>query len=493
MIDFDTVFRVENYRQEAALRAREWTRLRALPGLRSLQIASVIGVRVGRAWFKPKISRRHSISVGVVEAFEKLGPTFVKLAQIISAGDGVFPDELVRECKRLRDQAATESWDSVCGTIERELGGSLDRYFASVEREPIAAASIAQVHRGVLLDGTEVVIKVRRRGIHDRVERDVRALTWLAHKMIGRIPVASLANPPVLVELFAECITEELDFRLERENMRHVAATLTVGVSRVPEVFEDLVREGVMVMEFVEGEKLGEIAEGGELILKQLMSIMIEGATIHGVFHGDLHGGNMIVSKSGEIVLIDFGITARLDERERVSFAKLLLSGMTGDWRGQIQGLVGLGALPADVDVDTLGRELKLDVDFDPTKLSPEDLAAELQNLSKALLGSGAKLPKSLMLWAKNIVFVDSAIGEIAPDTDLIGVLSEVAGEFVQRNGAVLGEILGTTGRPDIDVDAIKRGIGVGHDTERITWREMRERREMIINRAGGASLFKNN
>ena len=133
----------------------------------------------------------------------------------------------------------------MCGTIERELGGPLDRYFASVEREPIAAASIAQVHRGVLLDGTEVVIKVRRRGIHDRVERDVRALTWLAHKMIGRIPVASLANPPVLVELFAECITEELDFRLERENMRHVAATLTVGVSRVPEVFDDLVRDMV--------------------------------------------------------------------------------------------------------------------------------------------------------------------------------------------------------------------------------------------------------
>jgi len=273
--------------------------------------------------------------------------------------------------------------------------------------------------------------------------------------------------------------------------MRQVSATLIDGVSRVPEVFEDLVREGVMIMEFVEGDKLGEIAEGGELILKQLMSIMIEGATIHGVFHGDLHGGNMIVSKSGEIVLIDFGITARLDERERVSFAKLLLSGMTGDWRGQIQGLVGLGALPADVDIDTLGRELKLDVDFDPTKLSPEDLAAELQNLSKTLLGSGAKLPKSLMLWAKNIVFVDSAIGEIAPETDLIGVLSEVAGEFVQRNGAVLGELLGTAGRPDIDVDAIKRGIGVSRDTERITWREMRERRETIINRAGGSSLFK--
>jgi len=112
------VFEVENYRQEASLRAREWTRLRALPGFRSLQIALVIGVRVGRAWFKPKASRRHNIAVGVVEAFEKLGPTFVKLAQIISAGDGVFPDELVRECKRLRDQAATESWDSVSETIE---------------------------------------------------------------------------------------------------------------------------------------------------------------------------------------------------------------------------------------------------------------------------------------------------------------------------------------------------------------------------------------
>lgn len=487
-----TVKDVREPRDAARENAREWTKRRVLPGWRSITVGARIGWGITRAYAGPRDKRRERLSREVVGTFEKLGPTFVKLAQIISAGEGVFPDELVRECKRLRDQAKKESWESIKKTIESELGAEIEDVFAEFESEPIAAASIAQVHTAVLHNGERVAVKVRRRGINKQVSRDIRALNWLAYKMIGRIPVASLANPPVLVELFAECITEELDFRVESENMRQVGATLIGERTRVPRVHQDLTTSGVMVMEYVSGDKLENVKEGGEEVLRELMNVMIEGATIHGVFHGDLHGGNMIVTDNREIVLIDFGITARLSERERAAFAKLLISGMTGDWRGQIQGLVGLGALPGDVDIDTLGRELKLDVDFDPTKLSPEDLATELQNLSKTLLGSGAKLPKPLMLWAKNIVFVDATIGEIAPETDLIGVLSEVAGGFVQRNAAVLAGIMGDASKDIlIDQNAIKKGIGVGSDTERITWREMRQRREMIINRASSGGVLR--
>lgn len=147
-------------------------------------------------------------------AAEHLGPTYIKLGQIIASGDGIFPAELVAEFKWCRDEVPAEPWPVVERVLVEELGRPIHSVFASVERRPRAAASIAQVHSATLRDGTPVVIKVQRPSVATRVRQDLAIMAWLAPHLVGRIPVAALANPPALVELFAETIMEELDFRL---------------------------------------------------------------------------------------------------------------------------------------------------------------------------------------------------------------------------------------------------------------------------------------
>jgi len=192
------------------------------------------------------ISRRLRI------AAERLGPTYIKLGQIVASGEGIFPPELVAEFKRCRDQVPPEPWPVIEAVIRQELGRPPSEVFASIDHDPLAAASIAQVHRAHLADGTEVVIKVQRPSVLQRVRQDLAVMAWLAPFLVGRIPIAALANPPALVELFAETIVEELDFRLEAENMLDIARTFAELGQRdfvVPRPHPTLVTRRMLVME----------------------------------------------------------------------------------------------------------------------------------------------------------------------------------------------------------------------------------------------------
>src|SRR6185295_12768621 len=167
-----------------------------------------------------------------------------------------FPDELVDEFKQLRDQVPPEPFDAVRRVVEEDLGRPLDACFASFDRECLAAASIAQVHAATLRSGEEVVVKVQRPRVEERVYRDIAAMAWIAPFLVGRLPAAALANPPALVELFAETITEELDFRLEAENMLDIARLLREAGQTtivVPRPHPTLVTRRVLVMERLRG------------------------------------------------------------------------------------------------------------------------------------------------------------------------------------------------------------------------------------------------
>lgn len=481
---------IDARRRDARALAQEWIAPRRLPPLRVIRVAARLGFAVLGWWVRGRRGTESSVILArrLVKAMESLGPAFVKLAQIISAGEGVFPDPLVVECKRLRDDARAEDFTTIAGRIEATLESPLSEVFASVDPSPIAAASIAQVHRAELLDGTPVVVKVRRSGIERVVERDVRALAWLAPLLIGRLPYAALANPPALVELFAETIVDELDFRIEASSMLRVARALAAQERRgivVPRPHPTMVGADVLVQEEVHGMHLSEVRTSdldGASVVQSLLACVLEGALIEGVFHGDLHGGNMFVLHDGRIALIDFGITARLSETERLAFAKLITAGMSGDWREQLEALQGLGALPVDADLDVLGIELGLDRPVDVAGLTADEMAQELQRLSRALLGSGAKLPKALMLWGKNVVFIDAAIGEIAPECDVLAVLGEVAMRFVMQHGAALAGDLGR----DVVVshDAIRTSLGIDASVPSMTWNDMQARRALISSRA---------
>ena len=444
----------------------------------------------GRPGSREAISRRLRV------AFEGLGSTFVKLGQIISAFEGLFPDELVHEFARLRDQVPAEPFAVVRTVVEADLGRPLDTVFAEFAETPIAAASIAQVHAARLLTGEEVVVKVQRPRVAELVRADLRALSWLAPLLVGRIPIAALANPPALVELFAEQVVEELDFRLEAENMLDLAGVFAVTDQRtmvVPRPHPYWVTRRVLVMERMHGFAFDDVeamhAAGldTDAILRAGLIACLEGALIHGVFHGDLHGGNLMVRDDGRTVLFDFGITGRLSRRQRLAFLRLLVTGTAGDVKGQLESLRDLGAFPPDTDLDAVFVDLELDQPVkDPTGMSADELVAEMQKLVSKLLAYGARAPKDLMLFVKNLMFLNAATATLAPDLDLLAEIAHVHQYFLTQHGEQIVRDLGLDPTAtDVDVDAVKASLLVPAEVERVTFRDLQERRQTILRRMG--------
>jgi ubiquinone biosynthesis protein len=436
---------------------------------------------------------RAAISRRLRKSFERLGATYIKLGQIVSAGEGIFPPELVEEFRLCRDEVKAETWEDVYRVVEEDLQRPLDAVFSEFVTTPVAAASIAQVHLAKLRTGEEVVVKVQRPRVAEFVRLDLKAMSWIAPKLIGRIPVAALANPPAIVELFADTIVEELDFRLEAQNMLDIAHVLAETGQRsiiVPRPHPELVTRRILVMERLHGHSFDDVESikraGVDMkaVIRAGMIMSLEGSMLYGIFHGDLHAGNLFVDDAGRVALLDFGITGRLNEDQRLAFIKLLMGGVTNDIKAQLGAARDLGALPRDTDLDAVIKELGLDrPPVDPTKLTAEQLVGEIREVVKKLVEFGARLPKELMLFVKNLLFLDGAIAMHAPDLDLIGETFQVASYFATKHGERLAAETGTPADKEIDLEGFKASFGLDASVESLTYEELLERRRIIRER----------
>ena len=220
-------------------------------------------------------------------------------------------------------------------------------------------------------------------------------------------------------------------------------------------------------------------------VIRTGMIAFMEGAMIHGVFHGDLHGGNLFVMKDGRTALLDFGIVGRLTGSRRMAFLRLMLNATTNNVVGQIEALRDLGALPFDTDIQAVIKDLNLDQPVvDPTTLSGEELVNEVQRIVKAMMGYGARMPKELMLYVKNMVFLDGAIARLAPDLDIIQEVTAISMLFAERHGERLGRELGIDHLAvQINMDSIKAGLGVETSVDTLTYRDLQARRNLIQKR----------
>jgi ubiquinone biosynthesis protein len=360
------------------------------------------------------------------QAFSDLGPTYVKLGQIIASSPGAFGEQLSGEFRGLLDSVPPANQAEVHALFAEDLGAAPSELFATFDEEPFASASIAQVHYATLRGGEKVVVKIQRPGIRRRVAADLQILKRFAQAVelakLGR----RLSAQDVVAD-FSDNLAQELDFRLEGQSMEawvsHLHASPLGKNIRVPRVHWDYSTERVLTMERVHGIRIDNAAairkagfDGTELV-KALLFSVFEGGLRHGLFHGDLHAGNLYVDDQGRIVFFDFGIMGRIDPRTRWLLRELVhallvkkdhaaagkivvLMGAVGTVKPEARAAQDLEAFATPLTMKSLGD------------MSYADIGRQLSTLADAY---DVKLPRELVLIGKQFLYVERYMKLLAP------------------------------------------------------------------------------
>jgi ubiquinone biosynthesis protein len=360
------------------------------------------------------------------QTFADLGPTYVKFGQIIASSPGAFGEQLSREFRSLLDRVPPADKDEVHKIFVDDLGAEPSDLFAEFDEQPFASASIAQVHFATLHTGEEVVVKIQRPGIRRRIAADLQILKRFA-QAVERAKLGRRLSAQDVVADFAANLAEELDFRLEAQSMdawvSHLHASPLGRNIRVPQVYWDFTTQRVLTMERVHGVRIDDAAairkagfDGVELV-KALLFSLFEGGLRHGLFHGDLHAGNLYVDDQGRIVFFDFGIMGRIDPRTRWLLRELVyallvkkdhaaagkivvLMGAVGTVKPEAQAAKDLEAFSTPLTMKSLGD------------LSYADIGRQLSTLADAY---DVKLPRELVLIGKQFLYVERYMKLLAP------------------------------------------------------------------------------
>jgi ubiquinone biosynthesis protein len=378
---------------------------------------------------------RARVARSVRAALDEGGVTFVKLGQVLSTRRDLLPEEFIDELARLQDHVGPAAWEQVEEVLTAELGGPPDEVFARFDRQPLAAASVAQVHAARLRSGAEVVVKVQRPAIRSVVERDLDIVARLARSLErgtrwGRsIGVRDLAGG------FAAAVREELDFRIEANNMAGVAASRgTSDGVLVPTPHEPLCTERVLVMQRVDGRPLGAagpvIAERGldrDALARALLESVLRQIMLDGVFHADPHPGNILVLADGRLGLLDFGSVGRLDASVRSALQRLLLALDRGDPLGASDAL--LEVVPRPDEIDQQGLEPALG-QFMARHLGPS-MTPGVQmftDLFRIVSEYGLSIPPEVAAVFRALATLEGTLVQLAPGFNLVAETRSFAG-----------------------------------------------------------------
>lgn len=375
------------------------------------------------------------------ESFEELGPTFVKLGQLLSTRSDLIPPNFIEEFTKLQDNVQPLPFSVVKNVIEAELKKPLGQVFPVFSEVPLAAASIGQVHEAQLPNGERVVVKVQRPEIPKIIETDISLLAFLAGLLERYVPETRVVSPRIFVDEFFKTLSYELDFVVEANNMAKMAENMKAFPDIViPRVHKNMSTQRVLTLEKLEGIRVNDLRalDAAGIDRKRVVELgaraFFKSVMIDGLFHGDLHGGNLFILPGNRLGIIDFGIVGRISQKSRDQLATMVMSLITEDYENLCYQYAELGSAASSIDFDGFQREVR-------NTLSPYiGLSLSDLNIGKVLIEAtqiaaryDIKVPGDWMIVFKAILTLEGMGRLLDPEFDLIAHGEQMVRELVKE------------------------------------------------------------
>jgi predicted unusual protein kinase regulating ubiquinone biosynthesis (AarF/ABC1/UbiB family) len=369
--------------------------------------------------------------VRLASALEELGPCFIKLGQLLSTRPDLLPADYIHALKRLQDTIQAVPADRIIQIVQAELHAPIDQLFQEFEQEPLATASMAQVHRAVLRDGTEVAVKVQRPGVRQRIEIDLEVLREIAQFAARYTAAGSRYGLVQMVHELEMSLNQELDFRLEAENTRRIGRQIA-GFTRLctPTVYSEYTSPRVLTLSFLRGRHLEDVTQAElqqhdpKAIAADLLSAYMKQIAIDGVFHCDPHPGNILLTDDGRLALMDFGMVGRFDAGQKdkmilflLAFSERLGERVADTYLDMIQPPDDLNQHAFTQDISALVSRYH---DMSGGRLG---LGSALLDLTRLAYQNRVPVPTSMTLLGKTMLNLDGAISVLSPQLDPVELI----------------------------------------------------------------------
>lgn len=375
----------------------------------------------------------------LVRAFTQLGPTFVKLGQILSTRTDVLPQSITDELATLQDGVKPLVWSDVDGQLKEQLGPDYRDRLESIDEKSLASASIAQVHRATLKDGSPVVLKVQRPGVSKKIESDLGILSVLARWLEESIPEVQAMDLQGVIYGFTKSITQELDFRIEARNLERFAGLHRDNESVVfPQLYRDLSTEQVLCMEYLEGHKFSRLIDEGQPV-RDLVDVYFNVAYkmlfIDGFFHGDLHPGNVLIMEGGRLGILDCGMVGRLSSNRRDRIIDVLYAVLNEDLEAVARTFYELAIRTDQVnyprfeaDVVEIAERYLVGL-----PLSEVQIGTLFSEIVQGASRHHMRMPTDFTMMFKAILTTEGLAKSIAPDVDPLQIARPFIMQMVQE------------------------------------------------------------
>jgi ubiquinone biosynthesis protein len=366
---------------------------------------------------------------------EKLGPTFVKLAQLLSSRSDLLPPAYIAALSRLQDNVTPFPFADVQKIVEAELGVTISKAFGLFESEPLAAASLGQVHRAALRDGRMVAVKVQRPGVEQQIKQDLTVLAEIAAFLDSHSEAAARYECAEIVAEFRQSLLEELDYRHEAAHLRTLRANLArFPALVVPEPIDDYTSCRVLTMEYLIGTKVTALSPvsrpdmDAESLGRELVRAYLHQILVDGFFHADPHPGNVLVTDDQKIALVDLGMVGHLSVRTQERLTELLMASAEGRGDDAADVLLNLGERREGFDETALRRDVvELVSRFQETTLEDLQVGRILLEVNQRATAHGLRCPTELTLLGKTLLNLDGVAKTLAPQLDVNAAIRDQA------------------------------------------------------------------